>query len=432
MARTVEDVRLQDRTARSRLKSRHHPYWRSISEGRHLGYYRGKRSGSWVARCRAPDQRDYVTRPLGTADDLVEADGEAVLDWKQALQAALDWFQKVEKPGYLDAADLTVQSAVEEYATMRDARDSARAGRPVRSDGRSRLTRYVKVDEKLAGTRLYELTEADLKAWRDRIEGLKLLSRQRLANDLKAALNHCYQSHRRSLPTDFPMTVKFGLKAEEHYWEHGETRARDNQILEDEQVRRIIKRAIERDQDGDFALLVTLLAATGARFCQLRRMRVCDVQLEHSRVLVPPSFKGKGKSPALTKVPVGSDVLERLRGAIEGRQPEEPLLQKWRYRQVGPAGPNAWVKDYRGPWRTASEMTRDWQALVTELGMVGVIPYALRHSSIVRGIRANLPIRLVAALHDTSVTMIERHYSRWITEGLEEIAAQAVVPLLAA
>src|SRR6185295_581501 len=136
--------------------------------------------------------------------------------------------------------------------------------------------------------------------------------------------------------------------------------------------------------------------------------------------------------PALTKVPVGSDVLERLRRAIEGRPPGDAMLQKWRYRQVGPAGPDAWVKDYRGPWRTASEMTRDWQGVMTEAGFLGVIPYALRHSSIVRGIRANLPIRLVAAVHDTSVTMIERHYSRWITEGLEEMVARAVVPLLEA
>jgi hypothetical protein len=62
--------------------------------------------------------------------------------------------------------------------------------------------------------------------------------------------------------------------------------------------------------------------------------------------------------------------------------------------------------------------------------MAGVIPYALRHSSIVRGIRANLPIRLVAALHDTSVPMIERHYGRWIVDGLEELAARAIVPLV--
>jgi hypothetical protein len=42
------------------------------------------------------------------------------------------------------------------------------------------------------------------------------------------------------------------------------------------------------------------------------------------------------------------------------------------------------------------------------------IPYALRHSSIVRAIRANLPIRPVAALHDTSVEMTEQHYAKWI------------------
>lgn len=47
------------------------------------------------------------------------------------------------------------------------------------------------------------------------------------------------------------------------------------------------------------------------------------------------------------------------------------------------------------------------------------------------GLRIGLPIRLVAAIHDTSVAMIERHYSRWITEGLDELAARAVVPLIA-
>lgn len=41
-----------------------------------------------------------------------------------------------------------------------------------------------------------------------------------------------------------------------------------------------------------------------------------------------------------------------------------------------------------------------------------------------------LPIRLlVAAMHDISVAMIEKHYSRWIADGLEEMAAQAIVPL---
>jgi hypothetical protein len=41
-----------------------------------------------------------------------------------------------------------------------------------------------------------------------------------------------------------------------------------------------------------------------------------------------------------------------------------------------------------------------------------------------------LPIRLVAALHDTSVQMIERHYAKWIVDDLNVLAARAVVPLL--
>ena len=432
MGRIVIEARIQERSARLRLKPAHHPYWRTISSGRHLGYYKGKRGASWIARCRSPLDGSYVTKTLGNCDDFVDADGATTLSWKAALETALVWFQQVETPGYLEAADLTVEKAAADYSAMRDERDSARAGRPIRSDGRSRMNRYVVVDQELSGIRLHDLTEAHLKAWLGRQKHLKLTTRQRLANDLKAALNHCYVQHRRVLPSDFPMTVKVGLKPEQNYWENGESRARDNQILDDQQVRRIIELAIKRDRDGDFALLVVLLAATGARFCQLKRMRVCDVQLEHSRILVPSSFKGKGKSPALTKIPLGRDVLERLGSAVEGRRPDEALLQKWRYRQVGPVGPNAWIKHYRGPWRTASEMTRDWQGVVAEAGLAGVIPYALRHSSIVRGIRANLPIRLVAALHDTSVTMIERHYSRWITEGLEEMAARAIVPLLAA
>ena len=62
--------------------------------------------------------------------------------------------------------------------------------------------------------------------------------------------------------------------------------------------------------------------------------------------------------------------------------------------------------------------------------MPEVIPYALRHSSIVRGIRAGPPLRLVAALHDTSTAMIERHYAKWITTGLDEMARAAIVPLV--
>ena len=55
--------------------------------------------------------------------------------------------------------------------------------------------------------------------------------------------------------------------------------------------------------------------------------------------------------------------------------------------------------------------------------------YALRHSSIVRGLRAGLPIRLVAALHDTSSAMIEAHYAAYIVDVTEDLARRASLSL---
>ncbi len=53
--------------------------------------------------------------------------------------------------------------------------------------------------------------------------------------------------------------------------------------------------------------------------------------------------------------------------------------------------------------------------------------YALRHSSIVRQLLANVPIRIVATLHDTSVKMIERTYSRYIAEHTDALARRALL-----
>lgn len=110
--------------------------------------------------------------------------------------------------------------------------------------------------------------------------------------------------------------------------------------------------------------------------------------------------------------------------------------ERWRHAQIKTAerknATQVWERHERGPWGTPSEMSRLWhQACEDAQVPPSTIPYAHRHSSIVRGLRFGLPIRLVAAIHDTSVAMIERHYSRWITEGLDELAARAVVPLVA-
>src|SRR5262245_64325006 len=71
----------------------------------------------------------------------------------------------------------------------------------------------------------------------------------------------------------------------------------------------------------------------------------------------------------------------------------------------------------------------DFRDVVTAAGLDPdvVTLYALRHSSIVRMLVANVPIRIVATLHDTSVVMIERTYSKHISEHSDEVARRALV-----
>jgi len=180
--------------------------------------------------------------------------------------------------------------------------------------------------------------------------------------------------------------------------------------------------------DEDFGRMVAVLAATGARFAQLRRMTVADALLEHGRLMIPQSYKGKKKDNQHIRVAIGADIVELLRPAVQDRPLSAPLLERWHVRQISAV---KWERYERGEWKTASELSRHWQEAMKEAGLpAATIPYALRHSSIVRGLRVGLPIRLVAALHDTSVVMIERHYSRWIVDGLDDLAARAVVTLM--
>lgn len=426
MGRSIKDARLQDRTFRGRLPPRHHPYWRSISQGFHLGYYRGKRVGTWVVRYRKPgSSKDYVMESLGEADDIVGADGHNILSWAQALDKALAWVKQQRNADPVADAKVTVAQAIELYTGFRDDRESKRAGRSIRSDASSRLTLHVLSDPYLPQLKMADLTERDLRNWQRRLEDLRSTTKRRLINDLKAALNAAYVDNRLALPSDLETTIKIGLKPVFNE-DPTEPIARVNQVLTDDEIRKIVRKSAELDADGDFARLVLVLAATGARFSQVRRILVQDVQAEHGRLLLPRSHKGRGKSGDHIRVPVGADVIEQLLPVTEDRDPYAPLLEHWRLRQIGPL---KWEKIGRGPWNAASEMTRKWKQVVDAVGLPDTIPYALRHSSIVRGLTHDLPIRLVAALHDTSVAMIERHYSRWITDQLDDLASTAVVSL---
>src|SRR4029079_3668002 len=83
------------------------------------------------------------------------------------------------------------------------------------------------------------------------------------------------------------------------------------------------------------------------------------------------------------------------------------------------------------PWdkNPGQNYHRQVDNVVTGIGLdtAEVTMYALRHSSIVRMLLRNIPIRLVASLHNTSVAMIEKHYSKYITEHSDDVLRQALL-----
>lgn len=442
MSRTIDDAPLTTREARRRLDVGLH--WRSLDADIHLGYRKAKRGGTWLVRWRSG--QGYRQSSLGTADDTIDV---GTLDYRAAAKAAIAQVAeaRTEAKAAADGPPLTVRSAVETYIEVRDARERRRTGRDIRSDAARRLEKLVigrpargkreaAMATPLAEIPLHKLTEDDLQSWRASLpKDFKPTGIQRVVNDVKAALNSCAERHYSRLPAGLMSTIKRGLRTIVHEADDGDDVlvARENQILSDDQVASLMSATLEIDRaqgwEGDLYRLILVMAASGARFSQVARLRVMDVQTVSGRLMMPPSRKGRGGKASLISVPIGRDVLDALAPIIVGRSKSAPLLERWRYSQK--PGTIRWERSSRGQWQTPSEIVRPWGEIRTKVGLPDVIPYALRHSSIVRGIRANLPTRLVAAIHDTSIAMIERHYARYIADGLDTLAAQAIIPLAA-
>jgi len=410
---------------RAKLAANKNPYWKGIAHGRgglYLGYRKPMRGpGTWIAKIVQGGKR--AEERIGIADDLGAPEG--ALAYAAAKRAAFTWAEGRERAfaaleaGDADGLSLTVRDAVNAYILMRKAR-AIRAGR----DARSRLTLHVLADAKIAELRVSKVTATALKAWRDRLSGdLRPSTVNRLLNDVRAALNATIDEHRRVFGPHVRDEVKIGTKAISSVAD-----AREHQILTGADIRAITEAACDLDDTGDLGRLVVVLAATGARFSQVARLRVRDVQVDEKRIMVPLSSKGKGsKAKSHVPVPVGDDVIEHLRCALSGRKGPEALLERWRYRQMSPT---LWERIVRGPWKSAAELTRPWKAIVAAAGLpAGTIPYALRHTSIVRMLRNNISTRFVALVHDTSVAMIEKHYAAHILDDVSDIVRRAVEPV---
>ena len=151
VARTVRDVRLDSRTVRDRLVPRKKPYYRVIETGKHIGYYKGLRTGSWLARTY--DGGRYTETKLGMADDTLDANGMDVLSFSEAQAAARAWFDALAQREYgAPAGPYSISDACDDY--LRDYKH--RRGKDEYNTG----LRLSRIKEALGAVKVRKLTAA--------------------------------------------------------------------------------------------------------------------------------------------------------------------------------------------------------------------------------------------------------------------------------
>uniref|UniRef100_A0A973VZW3 Site-specific integrase n=2 Tax=Bradyrhizobium septentrionale TaxID=1404411 RepID=A0A973VZW3_9BRAD len=403
MARKAKDCKLESRTARlTKLAIRFKTYTGpTLARGIQLLYRRNKTNGTWVVKA-ADGHGSYWTKGFAFADDLEDADGKTILTFYQACDRAKELARGGDEAVTSDAAPITVDGALAAYERDLEKRGGSKYNATY---PRKHLTSV------LLSKPVALVAKNELSTWHDGLR-TKLVdgSVNRLCKGLLAAVKLAAKHDRR---------IK-NLEA----WQDGLEALPDAHVarnfpLDDAQVRAFVNGALAIDRKlGDF---VDVLAETGARPSQPTRLLVEDLRCgAKPKLMMPKGGKGGSKNRMKRKqerysVPISVELAERLEAAAKGRAPDAPLLLR---------------SDDR-PWseRPADDYRDDVTAIVTSIGEdpTKVTMYALRHSSIVRMLLKNVPIRLVASLHDTSSIEIERTYSKHITEYSDDIARDALL-----
>jgi integrase len=396
MARTLYDAKLDTRASRQRLRRRREPYWRSISGRLAVGYRKGVKGGSWIARHYSAEHgRRYQS--VGTADDVADADGAHVLSFAQAQEAARKWFAHLARHdrGEVRSGPYTVRECLDEYLTW------FQGHRKSGIDTRSRIETHVA--PKLGDVQCNRLTTAEIQKWlRDLANSPARLRSKKDAkkpNVREPAKGDTEASRRRRSSANRTLTV---LKAAlNRAW-------REGKISSDDAWRRVeafekadgarmryltlaeAKRLLNAS-DPDFRRLAQAALATGARYGELVTLRAADFNPDSGTIHVRTSKSGKGRHIVLNDEGVA------LFKALTAGKPGDALLL---------------VKDDGSPWKKSHQA----RPMIEACNRAKIKPTASfhvsRHTWASLAVMAGAPLMVVARnLGHADTRMVERHYS---------------------
>jgi integrase len=362
MAKHVRDSGLESRTARAKLKSRGKPYYKSIGEGLHLGYRKGKVEGKWVVRRYAGNQA-YITDTIGTADDINDADGTVILTFFQAQDKARELGGKLAYSG-----PYRVQDAVDDYLTFLGDR-----GQIIRY----RIAKHISpaLGDQLVG----ELTSERIRAWHNGMvktgadaEAARKskVSANRMLATLKSALNLAFREGK--TPNDSAWRRVSLFK--------NVIRARTRYLALAECERLL------NGCDPDFRLIVRGALETGARYSELGRLIASDFNTDAGTIHIRQSKAGRERHIILTATGAAF-----FRGLTAGQPGTAPMFgQDWK-----------------------ADQQRHRMKLACQHGRINprITFHGLRHTWASLAVMNGMPLNVVARnLGHSDSKMVEKHY----------------------
>jgi integrase len=395
MARTLRDTKLDTRAVRGRLKPRREPYWRSISEGLAIGYRKGTKGGTWIARHYSAEHgRRY--RSVATADDIADADGAHVLSFAQAQEAARNWFADLARHdrGEVRGGPYTVRECLEEYLTWLEGH--RKTGR----DARYRVETHIV--PKLGETQCNRLTTAEMQKWlRDLAssparlrskKGARKPNLRELAKDDPEALRRRRASANRTLTVlkaALNRAWREGRVASDDAWRRvepfEEADAARVHYLTVAEAKRLFNAA-----DSDFRQLAQGALATGARYGELASLRAADFNADSGTIHVRTSKSGKGRHIVL------NDEGTALFKSLAAGMPGDALL---------------FTKADGSPWSKSHQARPMAEACKRAKIKPSASFHILRHTWASLAVMAGAPLMVVARnLGHADTRMVERHY----------------------
>jgi len=396
MPRKARDERLDTRAARLRLPVRREPYFRTIQEGRAIGYRRlaGGKSGTWIARHFDRDRDPTrLYKSLGSADDMLEADGVETLTFAQAQTAAAAWFAELGRSHARAPVLVTVETVMVDYA----ADYAARGGK----DAKGLQTAIeAHILPKLGNKLAKDLTPGTIRQWfralatapaRVRSKEGKVATRTLDATDADATRARRATANRvlTVLKAGLNLAYRDGKVATDDAWRRvtpfkGADAPRIRYLTDAEAVRLV------NAADPSFRPMVTAALLTGARYGELVRFRVADFNREAGTLHVRVSKSGKPRSILLT-----TEGTEFFRQHCAGKKGNALILTMPDGEQWGKSAQTRRIK-------TACDAAQ----IAPAIGF-----HILRHTHASRLVMAGVPLGVVAAQIGNSEAICAKHYA---------------------